>query len=106
MAIFMDKPANGGWVHLLSDIPGEAGSSELHAFAELIGLKKRWVHAPSSYAEHYDIRDTYVESARAAGVKLIERRKLVEILRRKRKVMGPRRRRQRVRSKGTSLPER
>jgi len=93
MAIFMDKPGNGGWVHLLSDIPGEKGSEELHALAALIGLKQRWVHAPHSYAEHYDIREVYIELAQEAGVMLVDRRELVMILRKKREVMGPRRRR-------------
>ena len=106
MSIFMDKPGNGGWVHLLSDIPGKAGSKELHAFASRIGLRRHWVHAPLSYAEHYDIRDSYIELAEAAGVRLVDRRELGSILKLKRQTMGPRRKRSWVKIKESILQER
>jgi len=106
MSIVMDKPGSNGWVHLLSDMPGEEGSKELHAFAAGLGLRKRWVHAPHSYAEHYDIRGDYIQLAEAAGVKLVDRRKLGNLLRVKRHAMGPRRRRGWVKITGSVLQER
>ncbi len=93
MAIFMDKPGNNGWAHLFSDKPGKSGLEELHTFAALIGLRKQWVHASFSYAEHYDIKGDYIKLAEAAGARFVDRRILGRILREKRVVMGPRRRR-------------
>ena len=106
MAIFMDKPRNDGWAHLFSDKPGEEGSNELHAFAEKIGLRGRWVHAAYSYAEHYDIKEGYIKIAKSAGAIIVDRRKLGRILKRKKLIMGPRRRRMGAKTRQATLQER
>ena len=89
MAIYMDKPNGEGWAHLLSDRPGEEGSEELRSFARGIGLIWR-LQSRGTYAEHYDIRDSDIPRAESAGAEVLSRRKLAEILRDKRALMGPR----------------
>ena len=88
MAIYMDKPNGEGWAHLLSDQPGEEGSEELRSFARGIGLIWR-LQSSGTYSEHYDIRDDDIPKAESAGAEVVSRRKLAEILRKKRALMGP-----------------
>ncbi len=84
----MDKPNGEGWAHLLSDRPGEEGSEELRSFAREIGLIWR-LQSRGTYAEHYDIRESDIPRAGSAGVGVVSRRKLAEILRDKKAQMGP-----------------
>ncbi|MFV2082236.1 MAG: DUF4031 domain-containing protein [bacterium] len=83
----MDKPNGEGWAHLLSDQPGKEGSEELRNFARRIGLFRR-LQSRGTYAEHYDIRESDIPRAGSAGAEVVSRRKLAEILRKKRTLMG------------------
>jgi hypothetical protein len=88
MAIYMDNPNGEGWAHILSDQPGEKGSEELWSFARGIGLIWK-LQSAGTYAEHFDIRDSDIQMAESAGAEIVSRRKLAEILRDKRALMGP-----------------
>ena len=72
------------WCHLLSDLPGDAGSAELRAFARSIGLKDCWLQHAGKPNEHYDTYGRRIELAREAGAKLVSTRELVAIIQRKR----------------------
>ncbi len=88
MVIYMDKPNGEGWAHLLSDQAGEEGSEELGSFAGRIGIIRR-LQSRGTYAEHYDIRERDISRAGSAGIGVVSRRKLAEILRDKKAQMGP-----------------
>jgi len=82
MAVFMERPNGDGWVHLVSDLHGEAGRAELRAFLRIIGVR-RPLHRAHTYAEHCDIRDHEINRAGKAGAALISWRELAKLLRRK-----------------------
>ena len=60
-------PVDGVWSHLLSDLPGPAGTSELLAFAESIGIETRWLQKPGTAREHFDVTEPTRQRALAAG---------------------------------------
>jgi hypothetical protein len=72
------------WCHILSDLPGDAGRSELREFARSIGLKECWLQHEGEPNEHYDTYGRKIELAVEAGAKLVRRRELAEIIQRKR----------------------
>jgi len=61
--------------HLLAD-----SLDELHAMADRIGLKRRWFQGHGT--PHYDICQQYRQRAVECGVVVIDRRQLVELIRR------------------------
>jgi hypothetical protein len=75
----MDRPNGDGWAHLVSDIDGEKGRTELKDFGKLLGLA-RLIHRNNTYAEHYDIRGWEIEKAEKAGALTVSRRELGYIL--------------------------
>jgi len=79
----MERPNGGGWAHLVSDLHGEPGRTELRAFLKVIGVR-RPLHRTYTYAEHCDIRGTEISRAREAGAELISWRELAMLLRNKR----------------------
>jgi hypothetical protein len=69
------------WCHLTADT-----QDELHAFAELLGLKRAWFQRGRSYAGrppvgwHYDVTDEMRARALALGAEPISMRDLAAIL--------------------------
>ncbi len=53
--------------HLLSDLPGAAGTAELLAFARAIGGRDAWIQGAGTYREHFDIFGEWAERALAYG---------------------------------------
>jgi hypothetical protein len=43
--------------HVLSDLPGTAGTQELLAFAQAYGLRPEWLQYAGTYREHFDVRE-------------------------------------------------
>lgn len=41
--------------HMVSDLPGAAGTAELTAFAARIGLRLSWLQKPGTRHEHFDL---------------------------------------------------
>ncbi|MDN5744148.1 MAG: DUF4031 domain-containing protein [Nocardioidaceae bacterium] len=60
-------PVDGVWSHLLSDLPGPAGTHELLTFAEEIGIETRWLQKPGTAHEHFDVTEPTRQRALAAG---------------------------------------
>lgn len=75
MAIYVDNAriiwANNTWCHLVAD-----NLDELHAFAEKIGLKRKWFQASASYP-HYDITLKTRSIALAEGAIMGSRRQII-----------------------------
>ena len=95
--IVMDQPNDWGgafnrrWgpsVHLISDLEGAPGSSELAAFMEAMGVPWAPVQNPGTYREHHDLAGEWIDRARALGAVSLDRTTFVGILRRKRGAMG------------------
>lgn len=70
MTVYVDdlrRPARvgairGRWSHLFADT-----SSELHEFADSLGLRPEWVQHAGTIREHYDLTDSKRAQALAAG---------------------------------------
>jgi hypothetical protein len=60
--------------HMMAD-----SVDELHSMADRIGLNRKWFQPKSS--PHYDVCQEYRQRAIAAGAVVVDRRKLVEIIR-------------------------
>jgi len=63
--------------HLMSDLVGVAGTVELDAFAERVGLKAEWRQNSGTETEHYDLFDGAIERAVAAGGVVVTSRDLI-----------------------------
>lgn len=74
----------GPSAHLLSDLPGDAGTRELTAFAVSLGIPAEGIQHRGRYSEHFDLAGPWLEAAHAAGAQSVDRYALVAILRRKR----------------------
>ncbi len=55
--------------HLLSDLPGHAGTAELLALARAVGGHDAWLQAPGTYREHFDLFGAWATEALAAGAR-------------------------------------
>ena len=75
MAIYVDNARivwkNNVWCHLVAD-----SLDELHAFAENIGLKRKWFQASASYP-HYDITLKMRSIAVAKGATIGSRKQII-----------------------------
>lgn len=71
--------------HLVSDLPGEAGTTELLAFAKRIGMRAEWLQKAGTRHEHFDVFEGRYERAIAAGARVVTRRELVAIFAKKRR---------------------
>ena len=86
--IYLDPLCNHGWMlrgrptrscHAFTDGPEE----ELHAFAERVGLKRKWFQGLAhAKVPHYDIAEGRHPSALLAGAKMVAMREAVAIWRR------------------------
>lgn len=70
--------------HMVSDLLGESGTSELIAFGKLIGIKPAWLQKPGTCYEHFDVMNTRYCAALAAGARQMDSYKCVSIFRTKR----------------------
>lgn len=68
--------------HMLADT-----TEELHAMAELIGVKRKWCQHEGTYREHYDISLTKRALAVKAGALEITGRQLAALLKQRRRVL-------------------
>lgn len=91
MAIVFDKPIPGYFklrrvhmCHLVSDIPGVIGQSELLFFAKQIGLKPQWLQNRDTPEEHFDLMGRKIDAARIAGAQEVSHKTMIEIIRSKR----------------------
>lgn len=73
MAIYIDPPKNG-WCHMMCD----GDIAELHAFANLIGMRRRWFQNKPGHP-HYDLRPTKQQLAIQNGAILVSSRDLIKI---------------------------
>ena len=75
MAIYVDNAriiwANNIWCHLVAD-----SLDELHAFAENIGLKRKWFQSSASYP-HYDITLKTRSIALSKGATIGSRKQII-----------------------------
>lgn len=69
--------------HMVSDLPGEAGTRELLAFAEKIGMRAEWIQKAGTRHEHFDVFEKRYQRALDAGAKVVSRRELVMIFKAK-----------------------
>ncbi len=53
--------------HLISSLPGEAGTAELLAFGAMVGLKAEWLQERGTEKEHFDVFDSVIVRIRDAG---------------------------------------
>lgn len=74
--------------HLLSDVPGAAGTAELLRFVRASGGKDNWLQSAGTYREHFDIFGEWVERARDLGAREATGREVAEILTRKRAALS------------------
>jgi Protein of unknown function (DUF4031) len=74
----------GPSAHLVSDLLGEEGTRELVAFARSLGIPAEAIQHAGRYSEHFDLAGPWLEAARQAGARAVDRYELVAILRRKR----------------------
>lgn len=80
---------DGVWSHLLSDLPGEAGTAELLAFIRNLGLEARWIQNAGTHTEHFDVTEPTRQRALALGaVPIRYGRAVAAITRAKREVTG------------------
>lgn len=76
--------------HLMSTLDGKAGTAELVAFAEGIGLQRRWLQHPGEHKEHFDlITQAPIDRARRAGARPWTQCDVGRLLVRKRQGMTP-----------------
>lgn len=69
--------------HMVSDIVGPAGTTELISFALSIGMRQEWLQKPGTRHEHFDIFGKRRIRAIKAGCREISRAELVAIFRAK-----------------------
>jgi len=91
MAVYVDRlrlvAPTDAWpfstaAHLVAD-----SVDELHAFAKRLGLRRSWYQARSS--PHYDVTANKHALALRIGAKLVDRRELVALVQRNRRLSAP-----------------
>ncbi len=84
MSIVVDEaiwPFRGSkYCHMMSDVAGDDGVYELHAFAERLGLKRSWFQNRQD-APHYDVSENKREQAIRLGAKSVDALETVRIMR-------------------------
>ena len=87
--IIVDKPRDRGWrlgpnSHLISTLPGLAGTEELLAFSKRIHLREGWIQHRGGPQEHFDLTTAKHAWALRLGAKLVDRGAFVSAIRLKR----------------------
>jgi hypothetical protein len=70
--------------HLLSDLPGPEGSSELLDAARACGMPTRFIQYAGAYREHFDVHGPMVDILIERGARIATNREVGELLRMKR----------------------
>ena len=83
MSIYVDQEKNQYRHMIMSHMVADT-LDELHARAVRLGLKRSWFQVSRSGMPHYDICQTKREQAIRFGAVEINRRKMVELIRRNR----------------------
>lgn len=73
--------------HLLSDVPGAAGTAELLGFVRACGGQDSWMQSAGTYREHFDIFGEWAALARELGARVATGREVAVILAQKRAAM-------------------
>jgi hypothetical protein len=74
--------------HVLSDLPGAAGTAELVAFVRQCGLRAEWIQSPGTYREHFDTHGIFADCLIYHGARLVTNREVGLLLRAKRAAYG------------------
>lgn len=90
MAIIHDPPfawdkARGESCHLISTLPGVAGTAELLAFGHRIGIPDIAIQYEGSHREHFDLFGPRITDADAAGATQVSYGDLARAIREKRR---------------------
>ncbi len=84
-AALVGKRNGHQWCHMLADT-----NEELHAMAERIGMKREWYQCAGTAQAHYDLTPGRRAAAVAAGAIEVDRRGLVDVIRRRRDALKAR----------------
>lgn len=93
MTIYVDSLVSWGWklrghtvqsCHMFTD---SADLEELHAFAEKIGMKRKWFQ-PHRIAPHYDLTKSRRDAALVLGAVAVERHAASRIWRERRELVA------------------
>jgi len=80
MSVYVDHAKNAfgrmKMSHMIADTP-----AELHAMADIIGIARKWFQGNASFP-HYDVAQSKRACAVAAGAIEIDRRQLVDVMKR------------------------
>lgn len=83
MSVYVDSERNQYRHMIMSHLVADT-LDELHAMAQRLGLKRSWFQVSRSGMPHYDICQSKREQAIRFGAVEIDRRKMVELIRRNR----------------------
>lgn len=83
MSVYVDQEKDQYRHMIMSHLVADT-LDELHAMAQRLGLKRSWFQVSRSGMPHYDICQTKREQAIRFGAVEIDRRKMVELVRRNR----------------------
>lgn len=87
MILVDDRPTRGtmgrDWYHMAADDLSERGLEELHAMADALGLRRRWLHNRPRLP-HYDVPEYVKAHALQLGAIEVSTRELVTRCRRAR----------------------
>jgi len=70
--------------HVLSDLPGIAGSAELREFVRACGMRPEWVQYPGSYREHFDALERLGTCLMRHGARVVGNHEVALLLRARR----------------------
>lgn len=87
MSVYVDQEKNP-YRHMIMCHMVADTLDELHAMAQRLGLKRSWFQVSRSGMPHYDICQTKREQAIRFGAVEIDRRKMVELVRRNREAQA------------------
>lgn len=87
--ILVDRPRDWGWklglsAHLISTLPGKAGTRELVRFARDLGMNPRWIQRAGTEYEHFDLTVARCARAIERGARTATNREVVKAIRAKR----------------------
>ena len=70
--------------HVLSDLPGAAGSTELREFVRACGMRPEWVQYPGTYREHFDALERLGACLMRHGARVVGNHEVALLLRARR----------------------
>lgn len=87
MTVYVDQEKNQYRHMIMSHMVADT-LDELHAMADQLGLKRSWFQVSRGGMPHYDICQSKREQAIRFGAIEIDRRKMVELIRRNREAQA------------------